>query len=112
MDEEYTRVEPWLQALGRGRKTQFTVYITNKKSFVKIQDFVKSKPVRDFTIKRWGSLRILGSACNLSENLSLQQQQSHSLNPPTQRPLGNISEPPQIKAPQGLCRMTIEEVGE
>ena len=67
MDEEYTQVDPWLQALGLGRKTQFTVYITNKKSFVKIQDStLKSKPVRDFTIKRWGSLRILGLACNLS----------------------------------------------
>lgn len=60
MDEEHTQVEPWLQALGLRRKTQFAVYITNKKSFVKIQDFAKSKPVRDFTIKRWGSLANLG----------------------------------------------------
>ena len=33
MDEEYTQVESWLQALGLQRKTQFTVYITNKKVF-------------------------------------------------------------------------------
>ena len=76
MDEEHTQVEPWLQALGLRRKTQFAVYITNKKFCKNSRLCSEIQACRDFTIKRWGSLRILGSACKLSQNVSRQHHQS------------------------------------